>query len=111
MLERYGTYTLIAVRLETGRTHQIRVHMAYCKHPVSGDAVYGGEKNRLGLEGQALHAVRLLLAHPRTGEQMAFEAPVPEYFTAALRRAGRDAAQPLEVTLQEGIERLLHERF
>jgi len=51
------------------------------------------------------------LAHPRTGEQMAFEAPVPEYFTAALRRAGRDAAQPLEVTLQEGIERLLHERF
>ncbi|PWM61747.1 MAG: RNA pseudouridine synthase [Clostridia bacterium] len=111
VLERYGTYTLIAVRLETGRTHQIRVHMAYCKHPVSGDAVYGGEKNRLGLEGQALHAVRLLLAHPRTGEQMAFEAPVPEYFTAALRRAGRDAAQPLEVTLQEGIERLLHERF
>ena len=111
MLERYGTYTLIAVRLETGRTHQIRVHMAYCKHPVSGDAVYGAEKNRLGLEGQALHAVRLLLTHPRTGEQMAFEAPVPEYFTAALRRAGRDAAQPLEVALKEGIERLLHERF
>lgn len=52
VLERYGTYTLIAVRLETGRTHQIRVHMAYCKHPVSGDAVYGGEKTGLAWKGK-----------------------------------------------------------
>ena len=109
VLERYGAYTLIAARLETGRTHQIRVHMAYRKHPVSGDAVYGAEKNRLGLDGQALHAVRLMLTHPRTGQSMVFEAPVPPYFTAALHKAGRNEEQPLSDTIQKGIERLLHD--
>lgn len=109
VLERYGTYTLIAARLETGRTHQIRVHMAYCKHPVSGDAVYGPEKNRLGLDGQALHAVRLMLKHPRTGENMTFEAPIPQYFAAALHKAGHGGEQPLPEIIEKGIERLLHD--
>ncbi len=88
VLARAGNYTLVAARLETGRTHQIRVHMAYIKHPVAGDEVYGSAKDPLGLRGQALHAARLTLAHPRTGETMTFRAPVPEYFLKALRRAG-----------------------
>ncbi|MDO4573469.1 MAG: RluA family pseudouridine synthase, partial [Clostridia bacterium] len=64
VLERFRTHTLLALRLETGRTHQIRVHMAHIRHPLSGDALYGkGEKNRLGLAGQALHGYRLTLRH------------------------------------------------
>ena len=90
VLERYGAYTLIAARLETGRTHQIRVHMAHIKHPVAGDPVYGPEKNRLGLDGQALHAVRLMLIHPRSGERVMYQAPIPQYFLTALRKAGRN---------------------
>ncbi len=108
VLERYGAHTLIAAKLETGRTHQIRVHMAYIKHPVSGDSVYGPEKNRLGLDGQALHAVRLMLSHPRSGVQAVYKAPVPQYFLAALQRAGREEGEPLETLLEKGIESLLH---
>jgi len=89
VIERYGAYTLIQASLKTGRTHQIRVHMAGIKHPVAGDTVYGGAKPALGLEGQALHAARLELTHPATGERMRFSAPVPEYFHKALKRAGR----------------------
>lgn len=100
VLERYGVYTLIEARLETGRTHQIRVHMAYIKHPVAGDTVYGSAKPKLGLEGQALHAARLELTHPATGERMIFRADVPEYFTSALKKAGRKEAEDIETTLK-----------
>ncbi len=101
VLERYGAYTLIEARLETGRTHQIRVHMAYIKHPVSGDTIYGAAKPRLGLDGQALHAARLELTHPRTGERMIFAAKVPEYFRSALKKAGRTGEKDIEDTLKE----------
>ena len=85
VLERYGNYTLIQLKLETGRTHQIRVHMSYIHHPVAGDAVYGSDKNNLGLNGQALHGFRLRFIHPRNGNEMQFEAELPEYFNKALK--------------------------
>lgn len=97
-----GAHTLIAASLETGRTHQIRVHMAYIKHPVAGDAVYGSAKDPLGLGGQALHAARLTLAHPRTGETMTFRAPIPEYFENALRKAGHDPDIDIDKLLDGG---------
>lgn len=86
VLERFGDITFLRVELETGRTHQIRVHMAYIKHPLVGDDVYGHAKNRLGVVGQALHAGELTLTHPRTGERMHFTAPLPGYFAAALEK-------------------------
>lgn len=101
VLERYGKFTLIEARLETGRTHQIRVHMASLGHPVAGDVIYGPSKPKLGLEGQALHAARLALRHPRTGQDMAFAAPVPAYFRAALQRAGRPGDEDIEAFLQK----------
>ena len=95
VLRRFGDFTLIRVQLETGRTHQIRVHMAYIKHPVAGDIIYGPDKPKLGLDGQALHAVELELIHPRTGETMRFFSPVPKYFLSALARIGcRDFEWP-----------------
>ena len=90
VIERYGAYTLILAALETGRTHQIRVHMAHIKHPVAGDGVYDPNKNRLSLDGQALHAARLMLEHPRTGEKLSFSAPLPDYLLQALKRAGHE---------------------
>ena len=88
VLERYGTETLLDVALETGRTHQIRVHMAYIKHPIVGDEVYGSAAPKLGLNGQALHGYRLTFTHPATGEKMTFTAPLPEDFKTALKRLG-----------------------
>ena len=76
--------TLVRCQLETGRTHQIRVHMAYLGHPVVGDPVYG-IKNARGMEGQALHAMQLVLEHPNTKEKMTFEAPVPADFQRLLK--------------------------
>ncbi len=76
-------YTHIRCMLETGRTHQIRVHMAYIGHPVAGDAVYGG-KDEFGLGGQCLHAKKLVFTHPRTGERMTCECELPEYFRKVL---------------------------
>ncbi|MFB9325401.1 RluA family pseudouridine synthase [Paenibacillus aurantiacus] len=76
VVERFGDYTLMELQLETGRTHQIRVHMKYIGHPLAGDPVYGRSKT-IGLKGQALHAAVLGFVHPRTGEEMIFEAPVP----------------------------------
>lgn len=78
VLERFGTYTLVECRLMTGRTHQIRVHMAYIGHPVVGDPKYGVKKCPFSIEGQALHSKTLMFTHPRTGERMEFEAPLPE---------------------------------
>lgn len=76
-----GKYSHIECTLETGRTHQIRVHMSYINHPLLGDDVYGSSKNPFKLEGQALHARVLGFIHPSTKEYMEFEAPVPEYFS------------------------------
>lgn len=82
--ERFGDYTLVEAKLETGRTHQIRVHMAYLGHPVVGDQVYGPKKPHLGINGQALHAFLLGLYHPRTGEWMEWRAPLPDDFVHVL---------------------------
>ena len=86
VLERFGDYTYAELQLETGRTHQIRVHMKYIGHPLVGDPVYGGRAGRtLGMQGQALHAGVLGFAHPRTGEQLSFASPLPEDMDEALR--------------------------
>lgn len=84
--ERFAKQTLIECRLETGRTHQIRVHMAYIGHPLVGDELYGSRKNNLGFGGQALHAYLLGFVHPRNGEKMRFEALLPEGFQKELRQ-------------------------
>lgn len=83
-LERYGDYTLIQATLETGRTHQIRVHMQYIGRPVAGDPVYGGVRGELGLAAQALHSARVEFTHPATGERMVFEAEMPSDMRAAV---------------------------
>lgn len=80
VLKRYGKYTLLEVKIDTGRTHQIRVHMAEIGHPVVGDMVYSNGKNDFGVEGQMLHAKSLDFKHPITGKQMHLEAELPEYF-------------------------------
>ncbi|MDD3269185.1 MAG: RluA family pseudouridine synthase [Syntrophomonadaceae bacterium] len=84
VLQRYPNYTLVKVRLETGRTHQIRVHFAYIRHPVVGDGVYGSGKKHFGLESQALHACTLGFKHPGTGEYMEFNNELPQYFRVIL---------------------------
>lgn len=87
VLEQFGggnNYALLQCDLHTGRTHQIRVHMAYIKHPVVGDPVYGRKNQKIKLNGQLLHAARLSFTHPRTGENMTFEAPLPDYFEKVL---------------------------
>lgn len=84
VLERYPDYTLLECRLETGRTHQIRVHMAYISHPVVGDPKYGPGKPHFGLEGQLLHAGVLGFNHPVSGEYLEFSAPLPEIFEKVL---------------------------
>lgn len=86
VLERYREYTLLRARLETGRTHQIRVHMAYLKHPVLGDPLYGPRRNPFGLEGQMLHAEHLGFVHPRTGEWLEFTVEPPEIFTTVIEQ-------------------------
>lgn len=78
VLERFGKYTLVRCKLRTGRTHQIRVHMEYLGYPLVGDPKYSPMKTPFGIKGQALHSHTLEFAHPRTGERMKFEAPLPE---------------------------------
>ncbi len=82
--ERFAHNTLAKFTLHTGRTHQIRVHAKYLGHPVVGDPVYGYKKQRFELNGQLLHAFRLTLTHPRSGERMTFTAPLPDYFERIL---------------------------
>ena len=90
VLNRYRGYTHLQCRLETGRTHQIRVHLAQTGHPVLGDPVYGGvRKGFPELVGQCLHARRLSFVHPATGERLTLECPLPDYFTATLARCER----------------------
>ena len=86
VLERFGEYTYIACELETGRTHQIRVHMASIHDPLLGDCVYGPAKCPWTLQGQTLHAKILGIIHPRTGKYMEFDAPLPEYFENLLKK-------------------------
>lgn len=107
VLERYGAFTLIALSLETGRTHQIRVHMAYIKHPVAGDIVYGPDKPKLKLDGQALHASKLTLKHPLNNEILSFYAPIPQWFRDALKRAGRPNEEGLDELPQNAFEEII----
>lgn len=83
VLERFGRYTFVEFTLKTGRTHQIRVHCKSIQHPIVGDEVYGGS-NAFHLNGQLLHAFRLIFTHPTTGERMLFEAPLPPYYQEVL---------------------------
>lgn len=80
VLKRYNGFTLLKVKIETGRTHQIRVHLSEIGYPIVGDEVYSNGKNPFGVKGQMLHAEKLELKHPRTGKDLTFEAPVPKYF-------------------------------
>ena len=83
-IERFGAFTHVCLRLETGRTHQIRVHMAYIGHPVAGDDVYGPKKVIKSLNGQCLHAKKIGFIHPRTGQYLEFSSELPDYFKAFL---------------------------
>ncbi|MEI3518230.1 MAG: RluA family pseudouridine synthase [Clostridia bacterium] len=84
VLERFGDFTLVEAVLETGRTHQIRVHMSYIRHPLLGDTLYGPAKNGYGAKRQMLHAGVLGFIHPVTGEYMEFNSPLPQDFAAVL---------------------------
>ncbi len=85
VIERFGEISDIKLILETGRTHQIRVHMAYIGHPVVGDPVYASRRKNYGLSGQALHSRAITFVHPRTGETMHFECDIPDYYKAVLK--------------------------
>ena len=95
VLERFGRFTVVRCELETGRTHQIRVHMASIGHPLLGDMVYGGAgtdfevKNKALIKGQCLFAAELHLTHPRTRERMVFKAPLPENFVQTIEKLRR----------------------
>ena len=91
VIARYGGYTHVRCRLETGRTHQIRVHMAHIGHPILGDTVYGAKRPVPGLQGQCLHAVGLRFIHPRTGEVVECSCPLPEEFREVLRKLAAKA--------------------
>lgn len=86
VLDRAQGYTLCRFDLHTGRTHQIRVHAKYLNHPIVGDDVYGRKKREFSLQGQLLHAYRLEFTHPTSGERLSFTAPLPDYFTAVLKK-------------------------
>ena len=90
VLRRYRKYTLLEVKIDTGRTHQIRVHMSEIGHPVVGDMVYSNGKNEFGIEGQMLHAKSLDFKHPITGKQMHLEAELPEYFEKVLEQLNNE---------------------
>ncbi len=89
VLERFKDATFVEFKLETGRTHQIRVHMSHIKHPLLGDAIYGSEKLAKGYQGQTLHAKIIGFIHPTTKEYVEFEAPIPEYFQNLLDKFRR----------------------
>lgn len=85
VVKRYGKYTLLKLKLETGRTHQIRVHLKYIGHPVVGDDVYGIKTNKFGLDGQLLHSKTVGFVHPTTKEYMEFDSELPDYFERVLK--------------------------
>ena len=86
VLERFGMYTLVECTLETGRTHQIRVHMASLGHSIVGDATYGIKKEKFNLNGQLLHAKTIGFVHPSSGEMMTFSSELPDYFEDVLTK-------------------------
>ena len=86
VIARYRGYTHLRCRLETGRTHQIRVHLAYKGHPILGDMVYGHKKAELGMDSQCLHARQLTFVHPRTGQPVTVECELPDYFQEVLKK-------------------------
>ena len=86
VLKRFQGFTYIEVNIKTGRTHQIRVHMAEIGYPIIGDEVYSNGKNPFGIKGQMLHAAKLEFIHPSTKEKVKFEAPLPEYFKEILKQ-------------------------
>lgn len=90
VLKRYSKYTLLKVKIDTGRTHQIRVHLAQIGYPVIGDEVYSNGKNEFGVHGQMLHSTILEFKHPITGEQMHLEAPLPKYFSDILEKLDKE---------------------
>ena len=90
VLAEYPGFSHIRCRLETGRTHQIRVHMAYMGHPVVGDPVYAPGRPDYGVKGQCLHAKKIGFIHPRTGEYMEFDSALPQYFTALLMKISKE---------------------
>ena len=85
VLQRFNGYTYLDIKIDTGRTHQIRVHLSEIGYPIVGDTVYSNGKNPFGVEGQMLHAKSLDFKHPITKEQMHLEAPLPEYFKNVLK--------------------------
>lgn len=93
VLATYKGFSFLQLKLQTGRTHQIRVHMAYIGHPVAGDAIYGPKKVIKELEGQCLHAGVLGFFHPKLRQQMDFESPLPEYFTNFLKKVQGSAVE------------------
>ena len=86
MLNRYSKYTLCEFSLETGRTHQIRVHAKHLGHPVVGDTTYGLKSNKFNLNGQLLHAYKLKFTHPISLKEVEFEAPIPDYFLQVVKK-------------------------
>ena len=90
VLKRYDKYTLLELKIDTGRTHQIRVHLSYIGHPVVGDEVYSNGKNEFGVKGQMLHARFLEFKHPITGKLKHLEAPLPEYFEEVLKKLNQE---------------------
>jgi len=86
VLERFEGYTLCEFKLETGRTHQIRVHSKFINHPIVGDKTYGFSKQKFNLDGQLLHAKKLEIRHPKTNKQMLFECDLPDYFINTLKK-------------------------
>lgn len=99
-----GDYTLCRFILQTGRTHQIRVHAKYMGHPVVGDPVYGYKKQKFSLNGQLLHAYSLSFKHPTTGEEMSFAAPIPSYFAELLEKLNKIYGVNLDISALTKIE-------
>lgn len=89
VIQRFQGYTYLDIKIDTGRTHQIRVHLAEIGYPIVGDGVYSNGKNPFGVEGQMLHAKELTFKHPTTGEKMHLEAPLPEYFEKVLEQLNK----------------------
>ena len=100
VVKRFQGFTQLRLRLETGRTHQIRVHMAYLGHPVAGDPVYGPKKSITSLEGQCLHAGKIGFVHPRTGEYLEITSELPSYFTAFLEKLKKQTFGGMECGLE-----------
>ena len=89
VIDRYNGYTLAEFKLETGRTHQIRVHSKHINHPIVGDKTYGIKNQKFNLDGQLLHAKKLELTHPTTGKRMIFECEIPDYFDNILKKLSK----------------------